>query len=152
MFNTINMMNNFMFSEESAQNFFHNKTMLKNIKIWFAGIWMVSFKNINISTGTSYFSTSPSVTFLTKLHNATMATIGAIFNMDGTCRKKSLALRAFSFVVNLFPWFMFFVPYSRTRISPMRVILYVGDVIVESFHVLGIVSEFNADGEHILCV
>lgn len=142
--NSINMVNNFFWPKISSEFILHYQAMFKNIKVWLTGIRMVSFKDKNISTSTTYAAALPSMAFFSKLRNGTMATIRTIFNVHSTCGEKSFAMRAFFFVINLFPRFMFLMPYSRSRVCPSSVFFNIRNIIIKSFHDLGIISGFNA--------
>lgn len=142
-FYTVYMMNNFALNKVSSNVFFHYKSMFQNIKIRLNRIGMISFKDMDVSTQTNDSSAFPTMAFFAKLKNGAMTTSRAIFHMGGASRKKSFAGGARSFVVNLLPGFFSPVPNALSRISPKRVILNIGNVVVRSVHVRSTIPLFS---------
>lgn len=126
----INMMNRFASFKKTSEMGFHDKSVLSNIKIWFYSKWMVSFKNLNISFPINHPSTSPSMTFFSKLHNFTATAITAKSHCFIACRKFFAAMFALSFVVNERPTFTsswFFMPDSMRGIFPTGIVFNLRD-------------------------
>lgn len=87
MLNPIDMMDNLVSTKESSDFLFHNKPMLKNIKIWFNSKRMVAGKYLDIASWINESPPSPEMAFFTQIFikgSASSATV--IYVLMASCK------------------------------------------------------------------